>query len=113
MKFDNSIPGKSNMAYDILAYLADNPDAQDTLEGIAEWWLLQQRIKHEVANVKTALAELVAEDLVVERQGKDLRKHYRINRGRFKEIKTLIGQKRGKQTGGRSSLTNSKNNPDQ
>jgi len=26
----------------ILAYLMDNPDAQHTLKGIADWWLLQQ-----------------------------------------------------------------------
>lgn len=26
----------------ILAYLMDNPDAQYTLKGIADWWLMQQ-----------------------------------------------------------------------
>src|SRR5918911_1556857 len=30
------------IAYNILAYLAENPDAQDTMEGIIGWWLSGQ-----------------------------------------------------------------------
>lgn len=96
MKTAPSTIGKLTMAYDILAYLAENPDAQDTLGGIAEWWLLQQRIKHETVKVKSALAELVAKNLVVERKGMDSRTYYRINRSRLKEIREMLGRKRGK-----------------
>jgi len=31
---------------EILAYLADHPDAQDTLAGIFEWWLLERKITY-------------------------------------------------------------------
>ena len=67
--------------YHILAYLADNPDAGDTFEGIVEWWLLHQRIKFETRTVSEAVAKLVAEGLIVEEEGFDSRVVYRVQRG--------------------------------
>ena len=57
----------------ILAYLQANPDAQDTLEGIVEWWLLDQRIRDETDRVKEALAYLTKQGLVTARIGTDSR----------------------------------------
>lgn len=87
---DESSNGKSQIAYDILGYLVEHPDAQDTLEGIVEWWLLEQQIKRQTAKVRKALAELVSKRLILERQGKDSRTHYRINRRKLKEIRMLV-----------------------
>ena len=66
--------------YHILAYLMDNPDAGDTFEGIAEWWLLHQRIKFETRTVSDAVAKLTAEGLIVEEKGSDSRSIYRVRR---------------------------------
>lgn len=85
--------GRSQVAYEILAYLVKHPDAQDTLEGIMEWWLLEQQIEREVAKVKEALAELVAEGLILERKGRDSRSSYKINRHRLGEIRALLKEK--------------------
>ena len=38
----------SNVAYEILDYLAHNPNAEGSIESIAEWWLLEQRINKEM-----------------------------------------------------------------
>lgn len=65
-------------AYQILAYLRDNPDAQDTLEGIIEWWLLDRRIRDQTSRVKQALAYLSAQGLVVARTGTDSRTRYAV-----------------------------------
>jgi DNA-binding MarR family transcriptional regulator len=62
----------------ILAYLSENPEAGDTLEGILEWWLLNQTIKFEMQTVSEAVASLVAEGLIVERKGRDSRTIYKI-----------------------------------
>jgi len=66
--------------YHILAYLMDNPDAGDTFEGIAEWWLLHQRIKFETRTVSDAVAKLAAEGLIVAEKGSDSRPIYRVRR---------------------------------
>lgn len=87
--------GRSHIAQAILAYLAENPDAQDTLAGIAEWWLLEQQIKTQTAMVKEVLAELVSGELILERKGHDSQVHYRINSGKLEEIKVMLEQKSG------------------
>lgn len=86
---------KLPVAREILAYLAEHPDAQDTVEGIVEWWLLEQKIKRHTAQVKEALAELVAKGLVLERKGKDARIHYRVNRRKSGEIRALLRERFG------------------
>lgn len=67
------------VALKILVYLNTHRDAQDTIEGIAGWWLLEQRIRQVTAEVKRALAELVATGVVLERSGRDGRVTYRLN----------------------------------
>lgn len=84
---------KSEIASDVLGYLIDNPEAQDTLEGIAEWWLLERKIESRTAKVKEALAELVAEGLILEREGSDSRLRYLINANKKEEIRTLLERK--------------------
>jgi hypothetical protein len=63
----------------ILAYLKENPAAEDTLAGIVEWWLLEQQIRDTTSAVQKALAELVRDGLVIERKGKDSQVRYCIN----------------------------------
>jgi hypothetical protein len=81
---------KEQTTKEILAYLAENPDAQDTLDGIVEWWLLEQGIKNRTAEVREALAELLGKGLVLERTGRDARSHYRINRQKADEISSWL-----------------------
>lgn len=71
--------GLGPVAVQILGYLSTHRDAEDTVEGIAEWWLLEQRIRCVIAEVKKALAELAANGLVLERTGGDGRVRYRLN----------------------------------
>lgn len=62
-----------------MQYLEARRDARDTLEGIAEWWLLEQRIRQVIVEVKEAMAELLEQGLVCERIGHDGRVHYQID----------------------------------
>jgi hypothetical protein len=50
----------------VLGYLDDHPTAMDTLDGIAEWWILQQQIQIEVKRVSAVLASLVSEGVLEE-----------------------------------------------
>jgi predicted transcriptional regulator len=84
---------ESRIAYEILAYLAKNPDAQDTIDGIVEWWLLAQHIERHVARVRSALTELVERGLILERTSTDSRTYYCLNRSREREIAEILEQK--------------------
>jgi hypothetical protein len=92
MKSDECSHGKSQITYDILGYLAEHPEAQDTVEGIIEWWLLEQQITRQTNKVREVLAELVSKGLILERKGEDLRTHYLINRRKSEEIQALLEQ---------------------
>ena len=79
--------GIHELCQDILTFLLDNPRGQDTLEGIAEWWLMEREIRREVARVQRALARLIDEGLLVEKTGADGRVCYGLNEGRIDEIR--------------------------
>ena len=63
-------PGQdeSHIEEKILAYLKTHPDAQDTLEGVVEWWLREQTIRHRTITVKAALKQLIKQGLVIEKK---------------------------------------------
>jgi len=84
---------KVELAHEILQYLIDNPNAQDTVEGITTWWLLVRTIKHQTALVKEALAMLVADGLVIAQEGSDSRTYYKLNLRRRKRIVSLLQKK--------------------
>lgn len=48
----------TELARAILEYLAEHPDAQDTAEGIASFWVMRQEVKEEVESVLRVLNEL-------------------------------------------------------
>jgi len=81
------------LAHEILQYLIDNPNAQDTVEGITTWWLLVRTIKHQTALVKEALAMLVRDGLVIAQEGGDSRTYYKLNLRRRKRIVSLLQKK--------------------
>jgi DNA-binding transcriptional regulator PaaX len=80
----------SHLAHQILAYLAEHPLAQDTLEGIMEWWLLDREIVYQTTAVRSALAELVANGLILETRTKDSHAHYRLNPNKVGEVLEIL-----------------------
>jgi hypothetical protein len=68
------------LAQAILAYLAEHPHAMDTLGGIAEWWLLRQRIRVEVERVERVLRQLAAQGQL-EAFGTGAQRRYRLKQG--------------------------------
>ena len=83
---------KREAAQYILGYLLDNPDASDTLDGIMEWWLLNQKIRFETRIVFQAVTKLVADGLIVEQKGPDSRTIYSVNRS--EDIKGILREMR-------------------
>lgn len=78
----------------------EHPEAQDSLEGIVEWWLLDQQIRRSVAEVEAALTQFVSEGLIVTRQGLDGRIRYRLNPEKEIEIRARL-KRTGRNAAGR------------
>jgi hypothetical protein len=76
----------------ILSYLIEHPDACDTLEGILQWWLLNQTITYQIARVQEVLGELVAGGYLVQNKENNVRLSYQINKQRLNEISAVLKQ---------------------
>jgi len=74
----------------ILSYLAENPEATDTPEGIAQWWLLEREIRDQSAAVERALAALAEEGWLIARRHAGSPTRYRLNPERAAEIQSLL-----------------------
>jgi hypothetical protein len=83
----------SCVARAILQYLHHNPNAQDTLAGITEWWLPQEEISTPAGTVKNALGLLLAYELILEVKGRDSQSHYRINDRKWSEIEAMLASR--------------------
>ena len=57
---------EEKLAEAILKYLAEHPQASDTLEGIAEWWIMRQQIRVEAISAARALRQLTESGLLEE-----------------------------------------------
>jgi Fe2+ or Zn2+ uptake regulation protein len=60
--------GEDEIAQDILNYLRSHPEASDTLEGIAKWWLMRQRVSDSTEVVWRVLERLRDQGLIHERR---------------------------------------------
>ena len=76
---------KVAVAYEILRYLIKNPSAQDTIEGIVDWWFLEQNIKYQKRLVKKALDMMVKDGLVIARKKTDSQTVYKLYRPQRKK----------------------------
>jgi hypothetical protein len=83
---------KRDIEVEILAYLYDNPDAQDTLEGIVQWWLLERYIRRQYDIVRQALSDLINQDLIIEVRELTTSIRYRVNTDKLKEIKNILNK---------------------
>jgi len=71
---------RSRIARALLNYLRKFPEAQDTLEGISEWWLTDQHVRSHPTILKGVLNEMAARGFVLQLKGQDAQIHYRMNR---------------------------------
>jgi hypothetical protein len=84
---------RSQVARAILDYFQKHPDAQDTLSGIAEWWLTDDKVQTRTVTIQAALEDLIAKGFVLAHKGKDSQIRYRMNEQRLDDIEALLDQK--------------------
>lgn len=74
----------------ILRYLSEHSEARDTLEGIVQWWLLEENIQRTVREVREVVSSLVEESLLIEVRTKNSRPHYRLNPEKRNQVHRLL-----------------------
>jgi hypothetical protein len=92
------------MALEILAYVTHRPSAQDTFEGILEWWVMERYLERQRREVRGAVDELVAAGFLVAARGRDRRLRFKLNPERGEEARALVtrweeGPERGPEDG--------------
>lgn len=78
------------MARMILSYLVKNPDAKDTIHGIAQWWLLNEKIDQTLYSILNALNFLISKDLVREYNLHGDCIYYQVNKDKLDNIVDLL-----------------------
>ncbi len=67
------------VAQSILAYLAEHPQAMDTVEAIARWWIMRQQVRVDVTTLTRVLQRLADKGLL-EQLGDGEQRRYRLKR---------------------------------
>jgi hypothetical protein len=93
------MPEIRDISEEILEYLSKHPEASDTLEGIKEWWLMNQRISYEMKRVKSAISKLIDDGWVIEVMSevheKGQKTRYHLNPAKREELMSAHPTRRG------------------
>ena len=73
---------EQHLAEAIISYLAEQPGASDTVEGIAEWWIMRNHVRVEVTMVERVLGRL-ADSGVIEKIGRGDNWRYHLKPRRY------------------------------
>jgi hypothetical protein len=74
-----SNPPLPSPASEILDYLARHPEAQDTLDGILHWWVLDSCVKRWAPRIADTVAKLVEEGFLQEKRSSDGQTFYHVS----------------------------------
>lgn len=94
MKNNLTLNGKSRIGREILAYLIEHPDAQDTLDGIVQWWLPDRELRYRIALVREAIRELAESGRIIPCTRENSQTYYRINEEKRAEIEEFVKHSR-------------------
>jgi hypothetical protein len=72
-------PSLLSPAPEILDYLARHPDAQDTIDGILHWWVLDAYIRKWTPKIAETVAQLVEQGFLEQRPSADGHVFYRVS----------------------------------
>jgi hypothetical protein len=72
-------PPLPSPASEILDYLTRHPDAQDTLDGILHWWVLDSCVKRWAPRIAGTVTKLVEQGFLEEKLSPDGQTFYRVS----------------------------------
>ena len=81
---------EEKVAFRILAYLKEHPQAKDTIEGISPWWLGPEAGKYRLEDLERALSSLISKNLIVSKQMEGSPRWYAVNPRKLKQISRIL-----------------------
>jgi len=66
-------------AREILDYLVRHPDAQDTIDGILQWWVLDPGTRKSASKIADAVAQLSKQGFLEQKRSTDGAVFYRVS----------------------------------
>ena len=72
-------PRLPSPAPEILDYLARHPEAQDTIDGILHWWVLDACVRKWAPKIAKTVAQLVEQGFLEEKRSADGKVFYRVS----------------------------------
>jgi len=72
-------PSLPSPAPEILDYLATHPDAQDTIDGILHWWVLDAHIRKWAPKIAGTVQQLVEQGFLEQKRSADGNVFYRVS----------------------------------
>lgn len=69
------------IAHEIMQYLQRHPNAADSLNGIAQWWLARQRYQNALDKVNLALDLLIKQNYIKRTDNRHGQTIYKFNPG--------------------------------
>jgi hypothetical protein len=80
-KMDFSVLSDAELEDAVLQYVAEHPQAMDTLVGIAEWWIMRRQVRVDVEALQRVLERLIQKGLLEKSEsGEQTRYHLKLTR---------------------------------
>ena len=89
MRDETQPEGDEQISRGILQYLAEHPDAKDTIEGILKWWLPAGRVWKR-GEVQESLNLLTSKEWLTRRGTVPSKEIYGINKDQLEEIRKFL-----------------------
>jgi hypothetical protein len=86
MQGDICLPDRSHIARELLQYLGKHPDAEDTVEGVLQNWLVDGKGRFTLTIVQEVVKDLVLEGKLQENKVPGAAPSYRLNPARRNRI---------------------------
>jgi hypothetical protein len=77
----------------IMRHMSHNPQAKHSVEGIAHYWLFQQKLEEQVDQVLYVLHYLSRRGLLLEEKNPDGSAYYKLNTDRLDDINSFLTRK--------------------
>jgi len=75
---------------DILKFIQNQPNAAHTVEGIAKYWIFQQRLEEKLDHVIHAIEYLTQENFLVEIKKANGGRYYKVNQAKLTRIPAAL-----------------------